>query len=284
MANFVRSFSSITMKPITLCFSSCPNDTFMFYHFLQDYPDCIYKIADIKTLNEWAEQNIADVTKLSVYKAGFLTENYEILSTGAAIGFNNGPLVISKRKIYPDEIPHIKLGIPGKSTTAYLLLNLFYSLHQEPKEYFFNEIEEAILDNEIDAGLIIHETRFTYEKKGLKKIVDLGELWYQQYQLPLPLGVIAVKRNLTIEMKQTIYETLKNSIIKAQQNPQATYSFVKKYAQELDDNIITKHIQLYVNSLSVEMGLEGKNSILTLFRKAHDKKLVPEINNKLFFE
>lgn len=273
------------MNSITLHFSSCPNDTFMFYHFLQDFPFCNYEIADIKTLNEWAEQKLPDITKLSTYKAAFLTENYEILTTGAAIGFNNGPLVIAKRKIYPDEIPHIKkLGIPGKSTTAYLLLNLFYSLHQEPKEYFFNEIEEAILDNEIDAGLIIHETRFTYEKKGLKKIIDLGQLWHQKYQIPLPLGVVAIRKNLHPNIKQNIRKTLKDSITKALQNPQTTYWFVKKYAQELDDNIIEQHINLYVNSLTIEMGNDGKNSIITLFNKAYEKKLVPEIKNKLFFE
>jgi len=233
-----------------------------------------------------AEQNVADVTKLSVYAVAKLLDKYQILTSGAAIGYGNGPLIVSKRKIYPDEIPFVKIGIPGFNTTAYALLCLFFKPQIACNEYFFYEIEQAILDNEVDAGLIIHETRFTYKEKGLKKIVDLGNIWEEKYNLPLPLGVFAIKNSLPSDTKKTINEAIKKSIIFANENYSKTFDFVEKYAQVKKQEVIQQHIRTYVNDFSICLTETGKKSIITFLNEIQNIGLIDkELNlDNIFIE
>lgn len=268
--------------------SPCPNDTFMFDAWINariELPkehSFDFYFADIKTLNEFAHQNEPDITKISVFTAGQILNNYELLTSGSAIGYKNGPLIISKRKIYPDEIPHAKIGIPGFNTTANLLLQLFYKPSQKPNEYFFNEIEEAILDNEVDAGVIIHETRFTFQSKGLQKIVDLGEKWESAYKLPLPLGAIAIKRKLPCEIKAMLNRLMFQSVQYAFKHPEKSIPLIKLHAQETSDKVIKQHIDLYVNDFSFNINELGKNAIKKMFEEGIRLNLLPNTKQNVF--
>jgi len=237
---------------LKLAISSCPNDTFMFDHFLKhsDF-DIELLIEDIESLNKLAIQGETDITKLSYHTFAKLTDSYNLLNAGGALGENCGPILVSKHKAYPDEISEIKIAIPGEMTTANLLLQIFYPQATNKQVYIFSDIEEAVLDGECDAGLIIHESRFTYEKKGLKKIIDIGELWEASYHLPTPLGGIAIHKRVPKTIATQIDNALKDSILHAFEYPEEAMPFIRKHAQEMEDEVMKKHIALYVNHYSV---------------------------------
>lgn len=268
--------------------SPCPNDTYMFDAWvnsrikLPEHHSFDFYFADIKKLNELALRKEPELTKISVFTAGKLLNDYEILNSGAAIGYKNGPIIISKHKIYPDEISYCKIGIPGFNTTAHLLLQHFYKPQQLPKEYFFNEIEEAVLSNEVDAGVIIHETRFTYQKKGLQKIVDLGELWESAYHLPLPLGAIVVKRSLPEDIKIMLNHIMYQSIEHAFKYPEQSVDFIKRHAQETENDVIKQHIELYVNKFSLKINEQGKAAIKKMFEVGIKLNLLPQSEQNIF--
>lgn len=270
--------------------SPCPNDTFMFDAWINSRIECPHEyrfdfyFADIKTLNELAEKREPEVTKISVFTAGHFLNDYELLTSGTAIGYKNGPIIISKRKIYPDEIPYVKIGVPGFNTTANLLLQLFYKPLQLPNEYFFNEIEEVVLSNEVDAGVIIHETRFTYQKKGLQQIVDLGEKWESVYALPLPLGAIAVKRSLPREIKKMINQLMFQSVRHATLYPEQSVEFIKHHAQETSADVIRQHIELYVNDFSLNLNEHGKAAIKKMFQEGNKLGLIPLSEQNIFID
>ena len=257
---------------LLLSISSCPNDTFMFDALLHNKIDTKnynfeLNIADVENLNKLAFSNSSDISKIS-YNAFFhVTENYQLLNAGSALGKNCGPLIISKRKIYPDELKDCKIAIPGINTTALLLLKSFFPQATNIKEYLFSNIEEVVLSNECDAGLVIHETRFTYKEKGLKLIADLGNLWEDKFNLPIPLGGIAIKRSLPENVKTDINNILKSSIEYAFTNPNSSMNFMKQNAVELDEQIIKKHVALYVNNFSLDLGIEGKKSVEKLMEE-----------------
>jgi len=274
---------------LTLGISSCPNDTFMFdamIHNKIDTENLSFKlnIADIEGLNKQAIENTIDISKISYAVYPYISKNYIILDSGSAIGNNNGPLLISKTKVYPDEIKYLKIAIPGKYTTANLLFSILFPEALTKKEYLFSEIEDVVLSNEMDAGLIIHENRFTYNKKGLQKVNDIGDLWNKQTNLPIPLGAIVISNRFPKELISKVNRVLKASIEYAFANPKSSYEFVKKYAQNIDDNVIRKHIDLYVNNYSTDMGEKGKEAIKTLFQRAIELKIIPEINGKMFID
>lgn len=261
------------MPDFLLHISSCPNDTFMFEAWINEQLNDFYgwkvktHFYDIKTINELAKKQIPDITKLSVFAASQLLSNYQILTSGAAIGYNNGPLIISKKPKTIADISNIRLAVPGFNTTAYALLKFFFPQVGFCKEYFFNQIEDAILNDEVDAGLIIHETRFTFEKKGLFKIADLGEMWEKVYHLPLPLGVIAVKRSLPYDIKKNMNNLLRKSILYAMKEQTTISKFVTSLAQIQNEEVIRRHILLYVNEMSVELGKKGKRAIQVFFQE-----------------
>ncbi len=268
-------------------FSTCPNDTFIFDALVNNKIDTgnfefDVMLADVEELNKMAFNKQLDITKLSFHAFTHISDKYEILTSGSALGYENGPLLISKRKIYPDEIKDVKIAIPGEYTTANLLLSIAYPEAKNKIEYLFSDIEEALLSNEVDAGLIIHENRFTYEEKGLIKIIDLGEFWQNKFELPIPLGGIVINKKLENSIKTDFNALLKKSIEFAFEDPSSSYEYVKKYAQEIDREIIYNHIQLYVNEFTLELGDIGKRAILKLFNEAEKLNLISNINNNVF--
>lgn len=275
------------MHKIKLGFSTCPNDTFIFdamVHHKIDTEGLEFEIllADVEELNQMAFKTQLDVTKLSYHAYAHLWSKYNILNSGSALGRNNGPILISKHKIYPDEVNDLKIAIPGKNTTANLLFTIAYPEAKNKIEYLFSDIEEAIHSNEVDAGLIIHETRFTYEKDGFKKIIDLGEFWENTTQSPIPLGGIVVKKDLDKAIQEKIDRVLKRSIEYAFKNPKSSISYMKQYAQNMNDDIMHQHIQLYVNDFSFDLGPEGKKAIHTLYEKAFELKLIESLPEDIF--
>lgn len=189
---------------------------------------------------------------------------------------------MSKLKIYPDEVNHLKIAIPGKYTTANLLLNIAYPAAVNKQIYLFSDIEEVILSGEADAGLLIHENRFTYAKKGLKKIVDLGEYWENTYKQPIPLGGIVVNRSKTSSIQQKINRVLRRSIDFAYENPLAGLDFIKNYAQQMDEEIMYKHIELYVNDFTKQLGEKGKRAIKRLYNIAYEKQIIEKVRDDIF--
>lgn len=265
---------------ITLGFSPCPNDTFMFHALvngLLDTGGLEFEpfIADVEALNKEAFAARLDVTKLSYHALGHLLDRYELLDAGSALGNNCGPLLIAKRPLHAEEIHSARIAIPGRLTTANFLLSLAFPDHTNRIEMLFSEIEDAVLSGSVDAGLIIHENRFTYEQKGLVKIMDLGEYWERQTELPIPLGAIAVKRSLPHHVKLKIEQLLRASVVKARENPAATTPYVKKYAQEMDPEVMHKHINLYVNDFSISLGERGRKAVSRLFEMAAERKIIP---------
>ena len=275
------------MNKISLGFSTCPNDTFIFdamVHHKIDTEGLEFEVilGDVEELNNKALNNELDVTKISYHAFSKISENYLLLDSGSALGYKNGPLLISKHKIYPDEVNDINIAIPGMNTTANLLLSIAFPKANNKKEYLFSDIEEAVLSNEVDAGLIIHENRFTYEKKGLKKIIDLGEYWEKETGLPIPLGGIAVNQNLDNDLQFKINRVLKRSVEFAFENPKSAYPYIKQYAQEMDEEVMYKHIELYVNDFTKDLGKDGREAIKVLYERAISLGVLPKMNKDIF--
>lgn len=274
---------------LTLGFSTCPNDTFIFdamVHNRVDTEGLTFEtvMADVEELNRLAFAGEIDITKLSYAAYAQLTSQYVLLDAGSALGRNNGPLLISKTKIYPDEVPNLRIAIPGEHTTANLLLSVAYPNVKEKKEYLFSDIEEVVLSGEMDAGLIIHENRFTYQKRGLKKILDLGEYWEETTGSPIPLGGIVVNRNLPREVQEKVNRVMKRSVEYAYEQPDASYPFVKLYAQEMEESVMRSHIDLYVNEFTRNLGEEGKQAVRTLYSKAEELGIIPKMERSIFLD
>jgi 1,4-dihydroxy-6-naphthoate synthase len=274
---------------LTLGFSTCPNDTFIFDAMIHKRIDTegisfTGTMTDVEELNHLAFNNSLDITKLSYHAYALLADSYVLLNSGSALGYKNGPLLISRHKIYPDEINDLKIAIPGRNTTANLLLSIAYPGVKQKKEYLFSLIEEVVLSGEMDAGLIIHENRFTYQKKGLKKIVDLGEYWESETGMPIPLGGIVVNRKLPLEVQQKVNRVMRRSVQFAFDNPKISYPFVKQYAQEMEDSVIESHINLYVNEFTRDLGITGRKAIEVFYDKASEKGIIPKVRKDIFIE
>lgn len=258
---------------LTLGFSPCPNDCFIFdalIHGKIDTEGLVFDVfmEDVETLNQKAFKGELDITKLSFHAFAYLSKTYRLLDAGSALGNNCGPLLITKNTSV-DSIDNCKIAIPGKYTTANFLLSLAYPNAINKVELVFSEIEDALLNEEVDLGLIIHENRFTYEQKGLKKIIDLGEWWETETQLPIPLGGIVIKKNIPEELFLKVNRILRKSVAYAFENPKSSLPFVKKHAQEMSEEVMYKHINLYVNNYSLDLGEIGKKAIDTMFLKAN---------------
>ncbi len=274
---------------ISIGYSTCPNDTFIFDAMVHQKVDTegldfLPFLGDVEELNKKAFKKELDVTKLSYHAYAYLSDDYMILDSGSALGNNNGPLLLSKLKINPNEINDLSIAIPGKYTTANLLFGIAYPGAKNKKEYLFSDIEEVVLSGKVDAGLVIHENRFTYAKKGLKKILDLGEFWQDLSGQPIPLGGIVVKRSLAKNDILKINRVLRRSIEFAFKHPAKVMPYVKQFAQEMDEKVMLKHIKLYVNNFSLDLGKEGKIAIRRLYDFAKEKALIPALNKKLFID
>jgi 1,4-dihydroxy-6-naphthoate synthase len=276
---------------LSLGFSPCPNDCFMFDAIVNERIDLeglsfAPHLADVEALNREAFAGTADVTKLSYHAYAYCRGNYELLDAGSALGRNCGPLLISARPIEADEVRRgrLRIAIPGVYTTANFLLGLAFPEALDRTALVFSEIEGALLEGQFDAGLIIHENRFTYEAKGLHKIVDLGEFWEQQTGAPIPLGAIAVRRSLPAGVKQRVNRLVRRSVEFAFAHRDASLPYVRAHAQEMNEEVMYKHIDLYVNHYSVELGEDGRRAVALLFEKAAALGLVPASPEPLFLE
>ena len=274
---------------LSLGFSPCPNDCFMFDAIVNKRIDLeglefSERLADVEALNKSAFAGEADVTKLSYHAYAYCTGSYVLLDAGSALGRNCGPLLISRRSISREEVAagHLEIAIPGKYTTANFLLGLAFPAAAKKTELVFSAIEAALLNDEYDAGLIIHENRFTYEAKGLKKIIDLGEFWEGETGAPIPLGGIVINRSLSDEVKHTVNRVLRRSIEYAFANRAASLPYVRAHAQEMSDDVMYRHIDLYVNEHSVDLGREGRRAVELLFERARATGLIPAVTKTLF--
>jgi 1,4-dihydroxy-6-naphthoate synthase len=263
---------------IKLAFSPCPNDTFIFAAMVHGMIDTEglkfdYRMEDVERLNHLAMNGAMDMIKVSYHAFLHLSPVYQLLDAGSALGFGNGPLLISKKKYSIGDLDDLRVAIPGEYTTAHLLLKLLAPRIQHKKILVFNEIEDAILKDEVDAGVIIHENRFTYETKGLQKIADLGEIYENLTHCPIPLGGIIAKKKLGEVTLDKLNRVMRRSVAFAMENPGAVMDFVRCNAQEMEDEVMLKHIHLYVNNYTLDLGPEGKNAIARLFELAHENNI-----------
>jgi 1,4-dihydroxy-6-naphthoate synthase len=274
---------------LSLGFSPCPNDCFMFDAIVNRRIDLeglefAPVLADVEALNTSAFAGEADVTKLSYHAYAYCTANYVLLDAGSALGRGCGPLLISRRAIAASDVAagDLTIAIPGKYTTANFLLGLAFPAARRTAELVFSAIEVALLNDEYDAGVIIHENRFTYEAKGLKKIADLGEFWERETGAPIPLGGIVVKRSLPEDVKSAVNRVLRRSVEYAFANRSASLPFVREHAQEMSEDVMYRHIDLYVNEYSVDLGRDGRSAVRLLFEKAKAAGVIPAIREGLF--
>jgi 1,4-dihydroxy-6-naphthoate synthase len=272
---------------LTLGFSPCPNDTFIFDAMVHGRVDTEglefdYFLADVEELNRKAFSAEVDITKMSYHAYAYAAGNYLILDSGSALGRKNGPLLISRKPVKPEELSQKLIAIPGKYTTANLLFSIAWPEALLKKEYLFSDIEEALINDEVDAGLIIHETRFTYHKKGLIKIADMGEFWEHLTDKPIPLGAIVIKRSVPEEIALKVNRVLRRSLEYAYKNSMASYDFVVHNAQEMDKDVMNNHIKLFVNEFTMNLGAEGRSAIDKLFDVAMEKKVIPALPKQIF--
>lgn len=272
---------------LNLGFSPCPNDTFIFDAMIHGKIDTEglefdVLLADVEELNQKAFAEKLDITKLSYHAYGYLVDDYVLLDAGSALGNNCGPLLVSKSQLTDSQVNEGTIAIPGKYTTANFLLSLAFPNAKNKVETLFSDIEKNVLSGKVDAGLIIHENRFTYQEKGLKKIIDLGEFWEKTTQMPIPLGGIVAKRTLDIDILHKINRVMKRSVEFAFKNPEATKDFVKQHAQEMEEDVMYKHIELYVNEYTRDLGSKGKTAIQLLFKTALAKNIIPTYTSNLF--
>lgn len=284
---------------LSLGFSPCPNDTFIFdalVHQKIDTKGLSFDVQyhDVETLNQKAFRRELDVTKLSYHAFAYAVEDYELLDAGSALGFGVGPLLICKDPalaqelqqytgaLLPEHLRDLRIGIPGKFTTANFLLGLAFPLLQNKAEMVFSDIENALLQRDIDLGLIIHENRFTYAAKGLHKVIDLGDYWEKTTHCPIPLGGIVVRRDLPQDVKIQINELVHDSVAFAFENPKSGLDYIRMHAQEMEEAVMYQHIELYVNAYSQHLGVEGRNAIQAMFDRAAQLQLIPATNQQLF--
>jgi 1,4-dihydroxy-6-naphthoate synthase len=287
------------MKTLSLGYSPCPNDTFIFFAMVHGKMNTgnlsfTEELLDVETLNRKALNAEFDITKVSYHAFGRLRERYRLLRAGGALGRGCGPLLIAKEKYNVQDLQRAKIAIPGRLTTASLLLQLYFqsatlpdSGLQTPHSDFipmqFDKIIRAVAHDEVDAGLIIHESRFTYHSYGLQRIIDLGEWWEKETGLPLPLGGIVAKRSLGDVLITEINNLLKQSVHSAFQNPPGLMRYIKKHSQELTDDVINQHIDLYVNDFSIDIGDEGEKAVTELLSRAEDAGIIPKSDRPAFF-
>jgi 1,4-dihydroxy-6-naphthoate synthase len=274
---------------LSLGVSPCPNDCFIIDAIVNrridlEGLDFSLHLADVETLNRSAFDGRADITKLSYHAYAYCADQYVVLDAGSALGRKCGPLLISKREISRAEVAAGKLqvAIPGKYTTANFLFGLAFPQARNTMELVFSAIESALLSEQVDAGLIIHENRFTYEARGLKKIIDLGEYWESETGHPIPLGGIVVRRALPDDVKQAVNRVLRRSVEYAFANRSASLAFVREHAQEMDEEVMYRHIDLYVNQYSIDLGQDGRRAVETLFAKASASGIIPATKQRLF--
>jgi len=275
------------MRTLSIGISTCPNDTFIFDAMLNGRIDtgglafdC--RLTDVEELNRNAFEAQTDITKISYHAYAYLSDKYMLLNSGSALGFNNGPLLVAATEIAPAQLQGRKIAIPGKLTTANLLLSILYPGLTEKQEYLFSDIEDIVLGGEAAAGLLIHENRFTYSERGLSGVADLGEEWQRKTGMPIPLGAIAIRRDLGYQVAAEVDKILSASIEYAFNNPSSSLEFIRKYAASMDAEVMQKHINLYVNDFTRDLGDRGRKAVRVLYNLAADLNVIPPVREDIF--
>ncbi len=272
---------------MTLGFSPCPNDTFIFdalIHGKIDTEGLSFEpvIDDVEALNRRALAGDIDVTKLSYHALAHLTDRYALLNAGSALGRNCGPLLVARELMSPGEINRATIAIPGRMTTANFLLGLAYPEATHKEELLFSDIEDAVVAGRFDAGLIIHENRFTYESKGLVRLRDLGEFWEEHTGFAIPLGGIVVNRKVDPQLWPVIDRVLRRSVEYAFSHTADVMPYVRRHAQAMEESVMKAHIDLYVTDFTRDLGAEGRAAVAELFSRGRAAGVVP-LNNKQIF-
>jgi 1,4-dihydroxy-6-naphthoate synthase len=276
-------------RTLTLGYSPCPNDTFIFDALVHGRIEAgglrwSERLEDVETLNRLAREAVLDVTKISYGALPYLLRDYVLLRSGGALGRGCGPLLVASREMDPGALEGKRIAIPGRLTTANLLLRLFAPAGIVLEERIYSDIMPAVERGEVDAGLIIHESRFTYPQHGLTKVVDLGEWWEGTTGLPIPLGGILARRALGTDLLRTIEDAVRRSVEHAFAHPDDSRAYVRAHAQEMDEHVTRQHIDLYVNRFSVDLGPDGESAVAELFRRARAAGAIPEGDERLFID
>lgn len=274
-------------QPLSLGYSPCPNDTFIFYaltHGLIPTPGFTVKerLEDVETLNRLALDGLLDLTKVSYHALGHLRDRYALLRCGGALGRGCGPLIIAPAETTMAQLRGRRIAIPGKLTTANLLLQLHGEGYDDLLVLPFDRIMPALLSGAAEAGVIIHESRFTYQAAGFHEILDLGAWWEKDTGLPIPLGGILARRDLGRDTITAVDRALRTSLAYAWRHPDEPRDYIKEHAQELEDQVIDAHIALYVNDYSLDLGPAGISAVETLLRRAEAHGLIPANTHPLF--
>lgn len=278
------------MNELTLGYSPCPNDTFIFYalvHGAIDAGGLRFReiLEDVETLNLMARKQRLDITKVSFAVFAELREDYALLRSGGALGRGCGPLIVAREGVSLSSLRGKRIAIPGRNTTAFLLLRLLDpELGHNALVMPFDRIMSAVRDGHADAGLIIHESRFTYPAYGLVEVEDMGRWWEAETGLPIPLGCIIARRTLGASMAGRIDALVRQSLEYAFGHPHEPVDYIKGHSQEMADDVILRHIDLYVNDFSLDLGSEGVAAVETLFGMAVERGLVEPGGKTLFFE
>lgn len=277
------------MQELSLGYSPCPNDTFIFYGLVHGKVPCQdirfnERLEDVETLNRLALDGSLDLTKISYHAFGLLRRDYALLRSGGALGRGCGPLVIAPQETTMERLRGQKIAIPGRLTTANLLLQLYGSGFEDLLILPFEQVMPAVQSGRAAAGVIIHESRFTYQNYGLRKVLDLGQWWEEDSGCPIPLGGILARRSLGAETINRVDDALKQSVAYAYAHPGEPAAYIRQHAQELDDEVVRSHIGLYVNDFSLDLGEEGIEAVTTLMTRAEERGLIPPCDLPLFAE
>ena len=275
----------------TIGFSPCPNDTFIFDALVNNKIDTEgiefdAVLEDVQTLNKWALQKKLDISKISYGVLPLVLNNYVLLDSGEALGKGVGPLLISSTETenISQKISDLLIAVPGENTTANLLFSYAFPTARKKKFMVFNEIEKQVLSHQVDAGVIIHENRFTYAEKGLKKLIDLGEFWEQKTGNPIPLGGIIIDNKIKNSIQRKVDKLIKKSLDYAWANYPDIAQYVSQHSQEMSEEVMRKHIELYVNDFSLSLGAVGRNAVHTLLDVYGKMNNLVIINSNIFVD
>ena len=278
----------IDTRELTLGYSPCPNDTFTFHALVTGKVAGRFSfapaISDVEALNQMAVNAALDVTKVSCHCLGRIRGKYSLLRSGAALGRGCGPLIVARRRLKPSELKGLRIAIPGRLTTAFLLMQLMDPSLRDVVVMTFDEIMDAVSTGLVDAGLVIHEGRFTFARYGLSQVIDLGQWWEETTGLPIPLGCIVARRELGPQTALEVQDLIRQSVLYARANPGESAAYVRQHAQELDGSVIARHIGLYVNDFTVDMGEEGVAAVGEFLGRAEAAGLIGKTGDPLFAE
>ncbi|MGD8563088.1 MAG: 1,4-dihydroxy-6-naphthoate synthase [Desulfarculaceae bacterium] len=271
---------------LTFGFSPCPNDTFSFHALIKGLVPCPgfrvrAHLADVEELNQRALQKEFELTKLSFHALGRVLDHYALLKAGSALGRGCGPLLVTRPGDMPQDLTQALVAVPGRLTTAHLLLSLYLGCKPRVEAMEFSQIMAAVAQGRIQAGLVIHEGRFTYQRLGLVSMVDLGQWWEEKTGLPIPLGCIAVRRDLGPEAAAVLEKAVAASVGWARSHPGDSQAYVLKHAQEMEPEVVRQHIELYVNDFSLDLGEEGLLAVEKMLELGRKSGLIPPSQSPL---